>query len=211
MAYLNTVTRAYPVSEPQIRAEYPQTSFGTPFVAPEPYAWVFPAPRPEHNALSQSVREIEPAMTQLGHYEQRWEVLNLPSEQITANLNALKTRSVVAIDREVDAIYQAALGNRGPEYTDAEAAAVAYQAAGYTGTVPPDVQSWVTAKGWTATQAADDILAAAVQLRTAKSAIRAQRLLRKEQVRAAADGAAVGTAMAQWAGFVTAIKAQLGV
>lgn len=211
MAYLNTVTRAYPVSELQIRAEYPQTSFGTPFVAPEPYAWVFPAPRPEYNALSQSVREIEPAMTQLGHYEQRWEVLNLPSEQITANLNALKTRSVVAIDREVDAIYLAAMGNRGPEYTDAEQAAQAYADAGYTGTVPADVQSWASAKGWTATQAANDILAAAGQLRAAKSAIRAARLLRKEQIKAATDGAAVATSMTAWASFAAAIRTQLGV
>lgn len=211
MAYLNTTTSAYPVSEAEIRAEFSQTSFGIPFVAPEPYVWVFPAPRPDHNAFTQYVREIPPALTQLGHYEQRWEVLNLSAEQVAASLATLKTNAVVAIDREVDAIYAAALGNRGPEYTDAETAAQAYADAGYTGTVPDAVQSWATAKGWTATQAANDILAAATGLRNAKSAIRAARLLRKEQVRAAADGATVATAMAQWAAFVTAIKAQLGV
>lgn len=211
MAYLNTTTNAYPVSEAEIRTEFPQISFGTPFVAPAPYVWVFPTPRPDHDSLTQTVREIDPALNGLGQYAQRWEVLNLSGEQIAANLLALQSRSVVQIDREVDAIYQAALGNRGPEYTDAEMAAQAYADAGYTGTVPADVQSWATAKGWTATQAANDILAAAADLRNAKSAIRAARLLRKEQVRAAADGAAVATAMAQWAAFVTAIKAQLGV
>jgi hypothetical protein len=73
------------------------------------------------------------------------------------------------------------------------------------------VQSWATAKGWTATQAADDILAAAASLRGAKSAIRAARLLRKEQVKAATTGAEVSTAMAAWAAFAAAIRAQLGV
>ena len=211
MAYLNTTTNAYPVSEAEIRAEFPQTSFGTPFVAPEPYRWVFPAPRPDHNAFTQYVREIPPALTQLGHYEQRWEVLNLSAEQVAASLATLKTNAVVAIDREVDAIYQAALGNRGPEYTGAELAAQAYADAGYTGTVPADVQSWATAKGWTATAAANDILTEAAKLRTAKSAIRAARLLRKEQVRAAADGGQVTAAMVAWAGFAAAVRQQLGV
>jgi len=120
-------------------------------------------------------------------------------------------RSLATIDVDTDAIYQAAIGNRGPEYTEAEAAANAYKDAGYTGEVPSAVQSWATAKGWTAQQAADDILAAAERLNTAKLTIRAERLLRKEQVRAATDAGAVKAVMAQWAGFVTAIRGQLGL
>ncbi len=138
--------------------------------------------------------------------EQDW-TIEKPQETLTQAI----ARSLASIDADTDAIYQAAIGNRGPEYTEAEAAANAYKDAGYTGDVPSAVQSWATAKGWTAQQAADDILAAASQLNTVKLAIRAERLLRKEQVRAAADASAAEAVMAQWAGFVTAIRGQLGL
>jgi hypothetical protein len=126
-------------------------------------------------------------------------------------LEEVIAKSLLQIDADTDAIYVAAIGNREPEYREAEAAANAYKDAGYTGDVPSAVQSWATAKDWTAQQAADDILAAAELLNTAKLAIRAQRLLRKEQVRAAATVKAVDTAMQQWDGFVVAIKGQLGL
>lgn len=126
-------------------------------------------------------------------------------------LEDVKAKYLIQIDADTDAIYAAAIGNRGPEYTEAESAANAYKDAGYTGDVPSAVQSWATAKNWTAQQAADDILAAAAQLNTAKLAIRAERLLCKEQVRAAADAGAVKDVMTQWAGFVTVIRGQLGL
>jgi hypothetical protein len=114
------------------------------------------------------------------------------------------------IDADVDAINLAVIGSRAQEYELAERHGLAYKDAGYTGTVPSSVSSWATAKGWTATQAADDIIATASQWRTAQAAIRAQRLLRKEQVRAATDSAGITAAMAAWAGFVVAIRGQLG-
>lgn len=115
------------------------------------------------------------------------------------------------IDADTDSLYAAVIGNRAAEYTAAEAEATAYADAGYTGTVPASVASWATAKGWTAQQAADDINATAAAWRTAQAAIRAARLLRKEQARTAADLAALATTRAQWAGFVAAIREQLGV
>jgi hypothetical protein len=119
--------------------------------------------------------------------------------------------AISKIDIDADAIYGAVLGNRGPEYTDAEAAAQAYKDAGYTGTVPGDVQCWATAKGWTATQSAEDILATASAWRLAKYSIRSNRLTTKELVRVAVDAAGVETAMAGWGLFVTAIRGQLGI
>ncbi len=182
-----------------------------PFVAPEPYVWVFPTPRPSFDPLTQFVREAAPALSPLGNYEQRWEVVDLSGQQLSQSLQKFKGDAVLQVDRDVDAIYAAALGNRGPEYADAEMEALEFKAAGYSGTAPASVQSWATAKGWTATQATNDILAAAAQLRGAKQAIRAQRLLRKEQVKAAATAADARAAMAAWAVFVAAIKAQLGL
>ena len=119
--------------------------------------------------------------------------------------------ALLRIDTEVDAIYGAAIGNRQAEYEAAERQAQAYADADYTGTVPGMVSSWASAKGWTGQQAAEDILAQAAQWRGAQDAIRAQRLQRKEQVRAAADAAGVNAVMAAWAGFVAAVRQQLGL
>lgn len=124
-------------------------------------------------------------------------------QQIAVNL--------IQIDRDVDAIYAALLGNREAEYTLAEKEALAFQAAGYAGAVPPSVQAWATAKSQTATWATDDILAAATSWRAAQLAIRANRLAGKEAVRKAVDGAALIAALAQWAGFLAVIKPQLGL
>lgn len=211
MAYLNTQTNAYPVSEAEIRAEFSQTSFGIPFVAPEPYVWVFPAPRPGHNALTQYVREIPPALTQLGHYEQRWEVLHFSAEQLAASLAALKSNAVVAIDREVDAIYAAALGNRGQEYTDAESQARSFAATGFVEPAPHPVDAWAKAKGWDSKRAAEDIIDAAEQLRAAMHSIRAARLLQKELIKSASELAQVRQSMSVWAQFASSIRQQLGL
>ncbi len=112
------------------------------------------------------------------------------------------------IDADTDAIYLAVQGNRGPEYQLAETDAVAYKAAGYTGTVPASVQSWATAKAQTAQWSADDILTTATAWRGAQASIRANRLARKEAARTASDLSPVTT---QWDGFVKAIKTALGV
>jgi hypothetical protein len=140
--------------------------------------------------------------------ETAWE-----AEQSALALAAIpnaKSAALIQIDADTDAINIAVIGSRAQEYELAERHGLAYKDAGYTGTVPSSVSSWATAKGWTATQAADDIIATASQWRTAQAAIRAQRLLRKEQVRAATDAAGIMAAMAAWAGFVAAIRGQLG-
>jgi hypothetical protein len=126
-------------------------------------------------------------------------------------LNARKAAAILAIDADVDAIYAAVIGNRAVEYALAETDALDFKAAGYTGTVPSSVASWAAAKGWTAQQAADDILATATAWRTAQQAIRAARLVRKEQCRAATDEAGVDAALGAWAAFRGVIRGQLGI
>ena len=122
-----------------------------------------------------------------------------------------KAAFIAQVDGDVDAIYAAVVGNRSDEYNAANDDAQAYKTAGYTGAVPATVQSWATAKGWTATQATDDILAAAVRLTTLRNTIRSARLLRKEQARAAADPAALATVSATWAATVAAIRTSAGL
>lgn len=134
-----------------------------------------------------------------------------PAASQAAALSASKAALLIKIDADVDAIYRAAIGERGPEYDLAESQATAFKAAGYAGAVPSSVQAWATAKGWTAQQAADDILAMASQLNSARDAIRAARLLRKEQARTATTAVVLDTVRAQWTGFVAAIRAALGI
>ena len=112
------------------------------------------------------------------------------------------------IDADTDAIYRAVQGDRAMEYLQAEQEARQFKKDGYTGDVPDSVESWASAKGETATWATDDILTTARGWRQAQSAIRATRLTCKEQARTATDLAPV---VAQWAGFVVAIKTALGV
>ena len=76
MSYIEITTGQYPVTEREIRSQFHNTSFPSPFVAPEPYALVFEAPRPEHDKLTQIVREIAPVLTAKGHFEQQWEVVS---------------------------------------------------------------------------------------------------------------------------------------
>lgn len=82
MNYINTATGEYPVSESDIRASHPNTSFPVPFVTPEGYVFVFPTPQPEFNPVTQRVQETTPVLTVKGHYEQQWEVQELFSTQV---------------------------------------------------------------------------------------------------------------------------------
>ena len=75
MKYINITTFAYPVSERDIRALNPNTSFATPFVAPAEYAFVFPAPQPTHDPITQWAQETAPVLTTKGTWEQQWRVV----------------------------------------------------------------------------------------------------------------------------------------
>ena len=92
--YLNTNTLER-ATERDIRAAFPNTSFPEPFVAPAPYAVLFAAPQPTYDPITQSVRETTPELTTLGHWEQRWEVVDLDAETIAAN-----TAAKAAADRQ---------------------------------------------------------------------------------------------------------------
>ncbi len=140
-----------------------------------------------------------------------WVVTTLDTTAVAARLAELKANAIRGIDSDTDAIYGAVLGNRGIEYQDAGTAATAYKAAGYSGTVPSEVQSWATAKAQTAQWAADDILSTATAWKIAQDAIRSTRLTKKEAVRNSADATAVATILAAWSGFVAYIRGQLGV
>lgn len=86
--YINTETGAYPVSQQQIQADYPNTSFPNPFVPPEPYVVVLLSPQPAYDPITQGVREIAPTEID-GQYFQTFEVYDLDPEQIQYNKDQL--------------------------------------------------------------------------------------------------------------------------
>lgn len=131
---------------------------------------------------------------------------------VAAKFPNAKAAFIIQIDAESDALIEKVIGNRGGEYELAEKEAKEYKAAGYPAApVPGSVSSWATAKGWTATQAADDIITAATGWRTAQANLRANRLAKKEAGRIAVDGPALDTIKSAWASSLAAIKTSLGV
>jgi hypothetical protein len=82
--FINTQTLAYPVYQSQIQAEYPNTSFPTPFVAPAPYEPVLESPQPSYNPITQAVQQATPVLTD-GQWYQVWVVVDLTPEQIAYN------------------------------------------------------------------------------------------------------------------------------
>lgn len=121
-------------------------------------------------------------------------------------LEKLLAKQLLEIDMAVDYIYDKAIGSRGPEYTQAEKDAQEFVSAEFTGVVPAYVESWSRATGWTPQVAAEDILAQAASWRNAAALIREKRLKAKADLRAD-----VPTALAEWAGFLSFIHAQLGI
>jgi hypothetical protein len=129
-----------------------------------------------------------------------------------ATLTNRISAAIKRIDRDVDDIYAAIIGNRASEYTLAESEADAYKAAGYPASpVPASVQSWSDAKGQTPTWAADDIVATAANWRTVQANVRTKRLATKESVRIAYDQTGIDSAMAAWETYVAVTRTALGI
>lgn len=119
----------------------------------------------------------------------------------------LQADALRRIDQDADAIVRDVIGDRGEEYRQAEADALAFQAAGFTGPAPASVAVWAQASGMTEQAAAEDVLAQAAAWRAALLAIRQSRLTAKAGVRAGT----VDDALAAWSTFVAGIRLQLGV
>jgi hypothetical protein len=115
------------------------------------------------------------------------------------------------IDSDVDAVYYAVIGDRTTEYQATNDDAKAFKNAGYVGTAPASVQCWATVKGWTAQQAADDILATAANWLNAQQSMRASRLQKKQDVTAATTNAEVDTVLSAWSTYIAGMRSQLGV
>lgn len=115
--YINTTTLTKH-TESEIRAAFPNVSFPQPFVAPDEYAYIFPAPKPEYNPVTQSVRETTPERTALGHWEQRWEVVELFETQeerdtaIAADAEAKRLAAIAGIVAAMESLFDTTAQSR---------------------------------------------------------------------------------------------------
>lgn len=123
--------------------------------------------------------------------------------------------AIAATYRDVDAVYVDAIGQRGPEYLDAEVDARAFVAANYVGTPTDYVRGFAahnpTRQIQTNRWAADNIIARADAFLGAKLSMRNTRFAHQAEMRAASTAADLATAVAAWNGYITALRAQLGV
>lgn len=92
MAYINLETQAYPVSELEIRNQFPNTSFPFPFQPPEGFAPVLESPVPTFDPITQGYREVTPTEDTLENWMRTYEVFDLEPEQVAANEQAKKDR-----------------------------------------------------------------------------------------------------------------------
>jgi hypothetical protein len=180
-----------------------------------------PTAQPSFNALTQDVIEADPVEVN-GVWTQDWSVVDVAADVAAARLADAINVATLRIDADADAIRDAVLGGRTAEYQKAMSDAQAFQSAGFAGTVPAGVQSWLDAKtaagakdangvAWTAQDAAQDILNTGGAWSSAQDSIRAARLLRKELTKIAATGADIATQMAAWNSFVAFIRPRLGL
>lgn len=105
MNYIHITDGEYPLSQYQIKARFPQTSFPSNFVPPEGYALVQSLPFPDYNPITQAYRELPPVEVN-GQWTQQWEVYSLTPEEIAANqaaaAKALQDSIVAATQARLD-------------------------------------------------------------------------------------------------------------
>mgnify|MGYP003346456733 CR=1 FL=1 len=102
------------VSQGELRRRNPDTSFpavwGPDVLEFLGVAVVFPAPQPEFDSVSQSIIQGAPVLTDKGHYEQSWTIVDLDPEIVQVNqaakLEQLKTSIVSIVQSNLDAFAQ---------------------------------------------------------------------------------------------------------
>ena len=114
---------------------------------------------------------------------------------------------VTRIDIVADAHRRKLVGDplKAFEYLAAENAAISFRDAGFAGDVPPCVQSWALARGWTAQEAAESILQEAAMTRGALELIREIRLTAKYRIQEAVDDAAAESIFSEAVSCIKAI------
>lgn len=84
------------LTEQQVRADFPNTSFPAVLPCPDGYAVVFPAPVPEYDPITQYYRRVEDVKIN-GGYQQAFQVTQLDAEQIAANRDSAQAALISSV------------------------------------------------------------------------------------------------------------------
>lgn len=109
--YINSQTLKIYTSHSDVRADFPLTSFPsvlTNEMLEEVGVYSVKLNVPEYNPLTHTVREIAPAMSVEGIYEQQWEIVELEPEQIAANQEKKQRDEAAAIQNKIESLWSAA-------------------------------------------------------------------------------------------------------
>lgn len=139
--YIRLSDNFYPLSEQEIRAAFPNTSFATPF-NPDGYAVVFPTPQPVYDQYSQKCIEQPPVLSVKGTWEQVWQVVDLTGEELAAGLTMKAEDEARSEAARINSIWQAA---RDYEYAEISGSAVGLLTMGVMQGKPKciAVQNWI--------------------------------------------------------------------
>lgn len=109
--YINTQTLKTYASQSDVRADFPEVSL-PPALTDEILAGIGVLPVeqtvPAYNPITHAVHEIAPAMSIEGHYEQQWEIVELPPEQIAINQEKKQKDEAEAIQNKIESLWSAA-------------------------------------------------------------------------------------------------------
>lgn len=156
---------------------------------------------------------IEAADASIGDIYDGLKLLPAPSPAV--NLAALKADAIAKTYRDVDAVYDAAVGRRTTEYQKAEEDARAYREAGYIGDVSTRISKYAeknpTGQPQTNQWAADQIIARADAFHEAEDSMRDVRFDCQAAMRAATSAEELATAVAAWNTFVAEMRQTLGL
>jgi len=137
-----------------------------------------------------------------------WNVVN--QEVIDLHLDKRKNKLILKFETGTDNLIKKIVGERAFEYTLAETEAIAFKAAGYPeNDVPASVSSDAIANNYSNTIACDLILTMATNWRGVQTALRANRLMSKAQVKNAITEEELNTIESAWNEFLAYIKQQI--
>lgn len=146
MSYIKLSDQTYPHTERSIRSENPQTSYPAGFPTPEDYEWVFPAPQPAYDPITQYVREIAPVVAATGKYEQQFETVALDAETVAANVVAGKAAlKVKATNKREQVETGGTIVGGMPVKTDTVSQSKLTGALNFVGRKPTRIIKWKTA------------------------------------------------------------------
>jgi hypothetical protein len=189
MLYIKLDTQEYPLTMNMVLAHFPNTSFTDGATEFEGFAKVQPVASPAFNHTTQSLAEGAPVLVD-DIWHQAWIVSDLPSAEVTARLVTLKARLAADIDSLVFQVYEKP-NILAREYLAREAEAQAYKDAGYSGTIGPYFQGFITESGMLPAAACDLILSQAENFRAAEPELANLRMAKYSVSRATTEGDAL--------------------